>query len=85
MSTDAGLGGFSPAIGWSHYRTLMKVEHVAARAFYEIEAERSDRRAQRQEVCEGAGATAQTASLINVSADPVRVDASCEARPAARS
>lgn len=40
MSADAGLAGFSPALGWSHYRTLMKVEHDAARAFYEIEAER---------------------------------------------
>jgi predicted nuclease of restriction endonuclease-like (RecB) superfamily len=33
------LDGFSPVLGWSHYRALMKVEHDAARAFYEIEAE----------------------------------------------
>jgi hypothetical protein len=35
------LDGFSPVLGWSHYRALMSVEHDAARAFYEIEAERS--------------------------------------------
>lgn len=35
------LDGFSPVLGWSHYRALMSVEHEAARAFYEIEAERS--------------------------------------------
>jgi predicted nuclease of restriction endonuclease-like (RecB) superfamily len=35
------LDGFSPVLGWSHYRALMNVEHEAARAFYEIEAERS--------------------------------------------
>ncbi len=33
------LAGFSPVLGWSHYRALMKVEHEAARRFYEIEAE----------------------------------------------
>lgn len=32
--------GFSPALGWSHYRLLMNVEHAAERRFYEIEAER---------------------------------------------
>jgi predicted nuclease of restriction endonuclease-like (RecB) superfamily len=37
-STD--LQGFSPVLGWSHYRVLMNVEHQAARRFYEIEAER---------------------------------------------
>ena len=35
-----GLTGFSPLLGWAHYRALMKVEHEAARRFYEIEAER---------------------------------------------
>jgi predicted nuclease of restriction endonuclease-like (RecB) superfamily len=35
-----GLNGFSPLLGWAHYRALMKVEHEAARRFYEIEAER---------------------------------------------
>ncbi|NOY93760.1 MAG: DUF1016 domain-containing protein [Deltaproteobacteria bacterium] len=38
-SPDA-LAGFSPALGWAHYRALMNVEHEAARRFYEIEAER---------------------------------------------
>jgi predicted nuclease of restriction endonuclease-like (RecB) superfamily len=33
--------GFSDRLSWSHYRTLTKVEHPAARVFYEIEAERS--------------------------------------------
>jgi hypothetical protein len=33
------LEGFSAALSWSHYRTLTKVEHAGARAFYEIEAE----------------------------------------------
>jgi predicted nuclease of restriction endonuclease-like (RecB) superfamily len=36
----ARLEGFSPALGWSHYRLLMNVEHPAERRFYEIEAER---------------------------------------------
>lgn len=40
-SSAPGLDGFSPVLGWSHYRALMNVEHEAARAFYEIEAERS--------------------------------------------
>jgi predicted nuclease of restriction endonuclease-like (RecB) superfamily len=30
--------GFSPHLTWSHYRALMRVEHVAARDFYEREA-----------------------------------------------
>jgi predicted nuclease of restriction endonuclease-like (RecB) superfamily len=34
--------GFSPVLGWSHYRLLMKVEHEAERRFYEIEAERAE-------------------------------------------
>nr|WP_256434675.1 PDDEXK nuclease domain-containing protein [Myxococcus sp. CA051A] len=34
------LEGFSPMLGWSHYRLLMKLEHEAERRFYEIEAER---------------------------------------------
>ncbi len=32
--------GFSPALGWSHYRALMAVENRAERQFYEIEAEK---------------------------------------------
>jgi predicted nuclease of restriction endonuclease-like (RecB) superfamily len=35
------LKGFSPVLGWTHYRALMKVEHDAARRFYEIEAEQA--------------------------------------------
>lgn len=34
------LRGFSPRLGWSHYRTLCKVENRAERLFYEIEAEK---------------------------------------------
>lgn len=36
---DSGRG-FSPALGWSHYRALMAVDHRAERLFYEIEAEK---------------------------------------------
>jgi predicted nuclease of restriction endonuclease-like (RecB) superfamily len=36
----ADLSGFSSALSWSHYRALASVESVAARQFYEIEAER---------------------------------------------
>jgi predicted nuclease of restriction endonuclease-like (RecB) superfamily len=32
--------GFSSRLSWTHYRTLLTVEDVRARAFYEIEAER---------------------------------------------
>jgi len=31
--------GFSPNLGWSHYRTLMNVENQNERLFYEIEVE----------------------------------------------
>jgi len=31
--------GFSPNLGWSHYRALMNVENQNERLFYEIEAE----------------------------------------------
>ena len=34
--------GFSSALGWTHYRTLARVEDPRERAFYEIEAERED-------------------------------------------
>jgi predicted nuclease of restriction endonuclease-like (RecB) superfamily len=34
------LNGFSAALGWSHYRALMKVEPAMVRTFYEIEAEK---------------------------------------------
>ena len=34
---DSSLG-FSPMLGWSHYRALMNVEHRTERLFYEIEA-----------------------------------------------
>ncbi|MDF7805924.1 PDDEXK nuclease domain-containing protein [Pontiellaceae bacterium B12219] len=30
--------GFMPSLGWSHYRALMRVDHPAARAYYEREA-----------------------------------------------
>lgn len=33
--------GFSPSLGWSHYRALMRVEHRGERLFYEIEADRA--------------------------------------------
>jgi predicted nuclease of restriction endonuclease-like (RecB) superfamily len=39
--TDA-VRGFSPNLGWSHYRTLMNVENQNERLFYEIEAENED-------------------------------------------
>lgn len=35
----APLDGFSPSLGWSHYRALMKVKPAMVRTFYEIEAE----------------------------------------------
>ena len=35
---DESIPGFSPQLGWSHYRALMRVESPAARAFYEAEA-----------------------------------------------
>jgi predicted nuclease of restriction endonuclease-like (RecB) superfamily len=38
----ASLDGFSPSLGWSHYRALMKVEPATVRTFYEIEAEREN-------------------------------------------
>ncbi len=34
------IRGFSPALGWSHYQTLLQVDHKPARLFYEIEAEK---------------------------------------------
>ncbi len=40
VERSEALEGFSPVLSWSHYRTLMGVEHPAERAFYEIEAER---------------------------------------------
>lgn len=36
----APLDGLSPALGWSYYRSLMKVEPGMVRTFYELEAER---------------------------------------------
>lgn len=43
VSAPAGssLHGFSPVLGWSHYRALMNVQDEAARAFYEIEVEQN--------------------------------------------
>lgn len=37
--TEASMG-FSPNLGWTHYRALMNVEHLNERLFYEIEAEK---------------------------------------------
>jgi predicted nuclease of restriction endonuclease-like (RecB) superfamily len=34
------VSGFSPLLGWSHYRALMKVASRPERLFYEIEAEK---------------------------------------------
>ena len=34
----ANSAGFMPSLGWSHYRTLMRVQHPVARAYYEQEA-----------------------------------------------
>jgi hypothetical protein len=34
--------GFHPALGWSHYRALMRVEDQRARSFYEIEAAKNN-------------------------------------------
>jgi hypothetical protein len=34
--------GFSSRLSWTHYRALLKVTDPAARAFYEIEAEREN-------------------------------------------
>ncbi|MFZ2631812.1 MAG: PDDEXK nuclease domain-containing protein [Desulfosalsimonadaceae bacterium] len=34
------IQGFSPALSWSHYRTLTKIENRNERLFYEIEAEK---------------------------------------------
>jgi predicted nuclease of restriction endonuclease-like (RecB) superfamily len=35
---DESSQGFHPNLSWSHYRALMRVENIQARAFYEIEA-----------------------------------------------
>jgi len=35
------IRGFSPLLGWSHYRAMMNVENKAARLFYEIEGEKA--------------------------------------------
>jgi predicted nuclease of restriction endonuclease-like (RecB) superfamily len=40
VSGSARPRGFSPGLGWSHYRALMNVESEPARLFYEIEAEK---------------------------------------------
>jgi predicted nuclease of restriction endonuclease-like (RecB) superfamily len=43
-SLDAAdeLKGFSPNLSWSHYLTLSKVDNIAERQFYEIEAEKGN-------------------------------------------
>ena len=40
VAREKSLDGFSPALSWSHYRTLLGVENRNERLFYEIEAER---------------------------------------------
>jgi hypothetical protein len=40
IDKSAYIQGFSPSLGWSHYRTLTKVENKNERLFYEIEAEK---------------------------------------------
>lgn len=45
--SEGPLTGFSSRLSWTHYRTLLAVEDVRARAFYEIEAEREARLAPR--------------------------------------
>jgi predicted nuclease of restriction endonuclease-like (RecB) superfamily len=40
-SGKAQARGFSPKLGWSHYRALMNIENAPERLFYEIEAEQS--------------------------------------------
>jgi predicted nuclease of restriction endonuclease-like (RecB) superfamily len=37
-SQSAATGGFEPALSWSHYRALMRVDKPEARTFYELEA-----------------------------------------------
>ena len=40
VEQSSHIQGFSPALSWSHYRTLTKVENKNERLFYEIEAEK---------------------------------------------
>ena len=40
IDKSSHVQGFSPALSWSHYRTLTKVENKNERLFYEIEAEK---------------------------------------------
>lgn len=40
VEKSGSIKGFSSTLGWSHYRTLTKVEHKNERLFYEIEAEK---------------------------------------------
>lgn len=40
IECDEFKKGFSPNLGWSHYRALMRVDNENERLFYEIEAEK---------------------------------------------
>ncbi|MCG2760695.1 MAG: DUF1016 N-terminal domain-containing protein [Candidatus Delongbacteria bacterium] len=40
LNKEKNVKGFSPNLGWSHYRALMRVENENERLFYEIEAEK---------------------------------------------
>ena len=39
INGNLNIQGFSAKLSWSHYREIMKFEHVNARMFFEIEAE----------------------------------------------
>ncbi len=38
VSSEFQCPEFTPCLGWTHYRLLMRVKRPEARAFYEIEA-----------------------------------------------
>lgn len=42
VETSSRQRGFSPNLGWSHYRALMEVQNENERLFYEIEAEKEN-------------------------------------------
>lgn len=42
LCSESGVPNFLPNFGWSHYRALMRVDRLEARAFYEIEAFKSN-------------------------------------------
>ncbi|HAQ61454.1 TPA: DUF1016 domain-containing protein [Candidatus Delongbacteria bacterium] len=40
LNKEKTIKSFSPRLGWSHYRALMRVENENERLFYEVEAEK---------------------------------------------